>query len=79
MLAILAATKACELTEWKSFLLIDTLAAACAEDNDFGNAVKWQIRALELAPETKRKDMNARLELYKSGKPYREYGSPRFD
>jgi tetratricopeptide (TPR) repeat protein len=72
MLAILAATKACELTDWKSFLFIDTLAAACAEDKDFENAVKWETRALELAQERERKAINARLKLFKSGKPYRQ-------
>ena len=70
--AVIAATKACELTEWKSSMMIDTLAAAYAEGNDFENAVKWQARAIEICPEQYRNEFVSRLELYKSNKPHRD-------
>ena len=71
--AVADATKACELTggemEWNYF---DTLAAAYAEAGDFDKAVEWQTKALDQAPENQRADCQSRLELYRSGKPYRE-------
>jgi tetratricopeptide (TPR) repeat protein len=51
---------------------LDTLGAAYAEAGDFPNAVKWQEKAVELAPAAKRSDYQARLELYRARQPYRE-------
>lgn len=72
--AIKNATKACELTNWKSYVYVDTLAAAYAEAGDFDSAVKWQKKAIDLLPEQKSpdclKDIEARLRLYQSDKPY---------
>lgn len=47
-------------------------AAAYAENGEFGEAVKWQEKAIELAPTSEKADLRSRLELYKSGKPYRD-------
>ena len=66
------ATKACELTGWKSGAWMDTLAAAHAEAGDFDSAVKWEMKALELADEKSKGDLRSRLDLYKTHKPYRE-------
>ena len=66
------AQRACELTDWKAFIPLGTLAAAHAEAGDFTNAVKWQTRAVELASPELRRQFQSILELYKARKPYRE-------
>lgn len=68
-----SATKACELSEHKDPMFLDTLAAACAEAGDFDGAVKWQAKAIELArkPEDKQ-EFQDRLELYQRKKPYHQ-------
>jgi serine/threonine protein kinase len=72
-LALRLARKACEQTNWKNPLFIDTLAAAYAEGGQFKEAVLWQekavaddIRSPELLAE-----MEQRLQLYRDKKPYR--------
>jgi serine/threonine-protein kinase len=72
--AVQAATKACELTQWKNESYIDTLAAAYAESGDFDQAIKFQKQSLEMtsASDTDRKGMEERLHLYQQRKPYRE-------
>ena len=66
-----SARRACELTGWKHFGALDTLGAAYAAGGKFDEAVKWQSKALELAPERAKADLRSRLELYAAGKPYR--------
>jgi tetratricopeptide (TPR) repeat protein len=70
------ATKACELTNWKDYRYISTLAAACAEAGDFDSALKWQKEAIGLLPGDKGSLLHAsyesRLQLYQSDKPYHE-------
>ena len=55
---------------------LNTLAAAYAEIGNFKAAIEWQEKAIELLSEEDRAeyetDFKKRLELYKSGKPYRE-------
>lgn len=72
--AVELATRACELTNWKVPLFIDTLAAACAEAGDFTSAIKWAEKTLE--DETYAKNggetTRERLTLYRENKPYRE-------
>ncbi|HVW00777.1 MAG TPA: tetratricopeptide repeat protein, partial [Planctomycetaceae bacterium] len=70
--AIELATKACQLTDWKNAGWIDTLAAAYAEVGDFDKAVEMQERALKGVNSKARKEFEARLELYREHKPYRE-------
>jgi tetratricopeptide (TPR) repeat protein len=69
--AVESATRACELTNWKESKSLGTLAAACAEAGDYDLAVKWETKALELAPSDQKEDLRARLKLYEEGKPYR--------
>jgi tetratricopeptide (TPR) repeat protein len=72
--AVTAATKACELTEWKNWQFIDTLAAAYAEAGDFKRAIQYQERALHTGHPTdsEQKAMRGRLSLYRESRPYRE-------
>ena len=69
--AVKSATTACELSQWKAPFHLDVLAAAYAETGDFKNAVKWQTKAIDLAPKDQKSDYESRLQLYKSGKPFR--------
>lgn len=77
--AVHYATKACELTDWKDARVLDTLAAAYAEDGDFENAVKWEGKALKLLPRAtddmgrmSEHDFRFRLDLFKAHKPYHD-------
>jgi tetratricopeptide (TPR) repeat protein len=72
--AVELAKKACELSNWKVWSWIITLAAAHAENGDFEEAIKWQKKAMHLSdfPKDKVDDGNKRLKLYKDHKPYRE-------
>jgi len=71
--AIESASKACELTQWKLYRPIGTLAAAYAEAGDFEAAVKWQSKAIELATdEVAKDDHRTRLKLYQAKELYRE-------
>jgi len=84
--AVDEATRACELTYWQDPDCLDTLAAACAENDDFPNAIKWQTRAIQRlrqkAPSILQRAMDFggrkgigfddRLAFYKSRKPTRE-------
>lgn len=70
--AVASATRACELDAAKALSNIGTLAAAYAETGDFANAVKWQSRAVALAPAKDKAAFQTRLDLFRSGQPYRE-------
>jgi hypothetical protein len=72
--AVTAATKACELTKWKDWQFIDTLAAAYAEAGDFKHAIQYQQRALHTGHPTdsEQKEMRARLSIYQESRPFRE-------
>ena len=70
--AVAVATRACELDGWKNPNHLDTLAAAYAEAGDFSKAAQWQAKAIALAKGmTSGEDWQARLDLYRSGTPYR--------
>jgi tetratricopeptide (TPR) repeat protein len=74
--AVADATRACDLTEYKNYQYIDTLAAACAESGDFDRAVTWESLAAELAPAGRKAMVLEHLELYKTGQPYRDGARP---
>lgn len=78
--AVRLAERACDLTDYKSPAMLDTLAAAYAEAGRFDQAVETAQRALQLARAAKSeklaKDIQSRLELYKAERPYPESFSP---
>jgi Tfp pilus assembly protein PilF len=75
--AVRLASEACELSKWKNYAYIDTLAAAHAEAGDFEAAVKFQKQAASMngVPENNRTNVANRLELYLHHQPAREDAS----
>ena len=72
--AVEYASKACALDGKKAYNL-GTLAAACAEVGDFGRAVEWQQKALDLREGYSDEDVEKakqRLKLYQDGMPYHD-------
>ncbi|MFN2508225.1 MAG: tetratricopeptide repeat protein [Chthoniobacterales bacterium] len=71
--AVRAAIKACELTRWRDWSLIDTLAAAHAEAGNFEQAVKYEEQAMNMSTSADdRKGTKERLAAYRQRKPWRE-------
>jgi tetratricopeptide (TPR) repeat protein len=72
--AVIEATAACKITNWKNASDIDTLAAAYAEAGDFNSAVSYQDQAIrgENVSEERLREMEQRKALYQSQKPFRE-------
>jgi tetratricopeptide (TPR) repeat protein len=71
--AVEAAIEACEVTRYKEAYCLETLAAAYAEAGDFGSAIKWQSKAIDLETDgTEKAEYRARLALYQDKKPYRD-------
>jgi Zn-dependent protease len=72
--AVEHATWACNATSWSIMSCLGTLAAACAEVGDFGQAMRWQERALadpayrQMYGEA---TVSGRLRLYEQGLPCR--------
>ena len=67
--SLVLATKACELTDWKNFSVLDTLATANAADGNFAEAIRWQAKAVEFAPESQKAALQQRLDTYRKEKP----------
>jgi len=66
------AMRAVQLAGNDNALILDSLAAAYAEVGSFDEAVRWQQKAVQIAPEKQKNDLAARLALYKQQRPYRE-------
>jgi tetratricopeptide (TPR) repeat protein len=69
--AVKHAAKACELTNQKDWVCLDTLGAAYAEAGDFDAAVKSAQKATKLAPEDRQELIRERIEFYGNKVPYR--------
>lgn len=70
--ALKFATKACELTNNQNDICLSVLAAACAENGDFENAIKHQQVAIDLADNESKTEYNKRLSEYKLNRPWRK-------
>ena len=70
--AVRLAEAAARLSEHKNALVLGTLAASHAEAGNFKDAVIWQKKAVELAPQDQRADFSKRLDLYEAAKPFRQ-------
>lgn len=70
--AVLYANRACDLTTRNKASVMDTLAAAAAQNGQFDDALKWQRAALAADPPLDRDDYEARLALYEKHQPYRD-------
>jgi Flp pilus assembly protein TadD len=71
-LALKYAERACKLTNWEDGTCLGTLAAAYAEAGNFDEAVKWETKAREFYPESAQEKWKFLLDLYQTGKPYRQ-------
>lgn len=74
--AVILAKEGCERTKYRNPILLDALAAAYAESGQFANAVKIAQKAFNLAKQARQKtfseQIQKRLHLYQSKRPYRE-------
>jgi tetratricopeptide (TPR) repeat protein len=71
--AVKLATRACEITHWKDRIALETLAAACAECQDFPAAVQLQQQALALRGDPNRiAEGRLRLKLFEDEQPFRD-------
>jgi tetratricopeptide (TPR) repeat protein len=70
--AIQYATRACQVSDWKDYFDLDTLATAYAETGDFDNAVKWEHQALGTSAQKSSSisDERQRLSLFEAHRPY---------
>ena len=69
--AVADATRACELSEWKSPLYLGTLSVACAERGDFAAALKWNAKAMEMATPEHRGYLTEHRQLFENKQPKR--------
>jgi tetratricopeptide (TPR) repeat protein len=70
--ALLNARTACELTDWKNPLTLSVLAGAYAEIRDYGDAINWQEKSMDMEMDTGTLEPSAqtKLDLYESHRPY---------
>jgi len=69
MLAFKASKQACEKTEWKDWMILDTYALAAHTVGKNTEAVKWQKKAIELLPAASaqaKPDLEAALKEYEA-------------
>ena len=64
--AIQLATKACELTEWKDWEMIETLANIHAAAGDYQQAARWQGEAVKVAPREDKLGLQRRQQIYET-------------
>ena len=70
--ALKLAEMACEVTKYQQGHILSTLAAAYAELGDFDEAIEWSTKAVEKGDAAMREQLQAELDSYRAGKPWRE-------
>jgi hypothetical protein len=70
--AIALATRACELTQWKSAAIVDTLACAHAEVGELSRAIGL-ARQANIAPHAHTALVKSHLRAFEQGYPWREH------
>ena len=74
--AVRLATQACQATRYENPVVLDTLAVAYAESEDFLSAVRTAEKAKKLARDSGQtaliEPLRKRLRLYRDNRPYRE-------
>lgn len=76
--AVEIAGKSCDLSDWKDWRFIDTLAAAYAEAGDFERAIDYAKRAGNMPGMTdaQRDEVRRHLETFEKKTPFREEPKP---
>jgi tetratricopeptide (TPR) repeat protein len=64
--AVTVAKKACELTDYKDWSCISTLAAAYAEAGDMEQAASWAKQSREIAPDEQHSELDQLVQTYES-------------
>lgn len=79
--AVETAMQACELSGWKEWRIIGTLAAAYAEAGNFEMAIKYQEQAMGMngLTDKDRAEEQQRLDLFRRKQPFREQSMPQKD
>lgn len=70
--AVKAAKRACDLSDWRCYGILDTLAAALAEDDQFDEAAATMKKAIAVAPESEKEAYEYYLQLYLGGNKWHE-------
>ncbi|MFC1765458.1 protein kinase [Planctomycetota bacterium] len=64
------ARRVCELTQYRDVAALRSLAAACAANDDFNEAIRWQQAAIDALPEgCTSQELSARLSMYQLEEP----------
>ncbi len=64
--AITLAAKACELSEFKDWTCLNTLATCSSENNDLASAVKWAKAARAIAPAAEHPELDQLISTFES-------------
>ena len=70
--AVALAEQCCQITQNRMVAALNALAAAYAEVGRFEDAVRWQLKAIELASNADTTELKKQLESFKVGKPLRK-------
>jgi tetratricopeptide (TPR) repeat protein len=76
--AVELSTRACELSNWKDWRCVDSLAAAFAERGDFKRAAQYENQAMGMAgvSDEEKREMQLRYSLFNQKRPFREAVKP---